>query len=393
MLDLITNSIKILFRKKTRTILTILGIVVGVSSVIIINNISRCGNTALTDEIDQLGMGGLSIMLKNQSAVLAEDELEAISKLPCVEYAMPLMFESTEAYIHEEKNPIYLWGIDKSAKDMINLNLVHGRFITAGDISSYAKICIMDQSLAESCYGTDQVVGKRIRINSGGAGGEYKIVGVVKTGSGILESMMGNYIPTFMYIPYTTLQGNIGSGNFTQIAVRVKDGFDDDEAGENIIKAIERESGAPGAYMVTNLAKQKESISHIIDIFTLVLTCVGVVSLFVAGLSIMNVMLVSVTERTREIGIKKALGASKKIIVLEFLFEAVVITIVGAAAGILLGIVISMIGAGMLGLTLVPKIDIMLSVVLFSLVVGIIFGIYPALKAAKLRPVDALRTF
>lgn len=393
MLDLITNSIKILFRKKTRTILTILGIVVGVSSVIIINNISRCGSTALTDEIDELGMGGLSIMLKNQSAVLAEDELAAIQKLPYVEYAMPLMFESTEAFIHEEKNSIYLWGIDKSAKDMINLSLVRGRFITSGDISSYAKICVMDQSLAKRCYGTDHVVGKRIRINSGGAGGEYKIVGVVKTGSGILEGMMGDYIPTFMYIPYTTLQRNLGTGNFTQIAVKIRDGYDDDEAGDNIIKTLERESGVNGAYMVTNLAKQKESISHIIEIFTLVLTCVGIVSLFVAGLSIMNVMLVSVTERTREIGIKKALGASKKIIVFEFLFEAIVITLAGAAAGLLIGTVVSMIGAGMLGLTLMPKIDIMAAVVLFSLAVGIIFGIYPALKAAKLKPVDALRTF
>ena len=160
MLDLTLNSIKILLRKKTRTVLTILGIVVGVSSVIIINNISRCGNTALTDEIDQLGMGGLSIMLKNQNAALAENELEVIQKLPYVDYAMPLMFESTDAFIHEEKNAIYLWGIDKSAKDMINLSLVHGRFITAGDISSYARICLMDQSLAQSCYGTDQVVGK-----------------------------------------------------------------------------------------------------------------------------------------------------------------------------------------------------------------------------------------
>ena len=131
----------------------------------------------------------------------------------------------------------------------------------------------------------------------------------------------------------------------------------------------------------------------IIDIFTIVLTCVGIVSLFVAGLSIMNVMLASVTERTREIGIKKALGASKKMIITEFLWESLVMTLIGAAAGIVLGTALSLVGAGLIGLTLIPEIGIILTTVLFSLAVGVIFGIYPALKAASLHPVEALRSY
>ena len=341
MLEMIRNSIKILFRKKTRTLLTLLGILVGVSSVIIINNISQCGSDALTSEIDELGMGGLSVMLKNQNAPLAQNELKAIQSLSYVEYAMPLMFESTDVSIHKEKSPIYLWGIDKSAKDVINLQLIHGRFINTGDLSTYAKNCLIDQSLAKKYYGTDAVTGKKLLINSGGVTNEYRIVGVVKTGGGILENMMGSFIPSFMYIPYTTLQENLSTGNYSQIAVKIKPGYDDDKAGENIIRLIERNAGAPGAYMVTNLSKQKENIGNIIRIFTLVLTSVGIVSLFVAGLSIMNVMLVSVTERTREIGIKKALGASRKIIVFEFLSEALMITLAGAVAGILFGTLIT----------------------------------------------------
>ncbi len=393
MVDIIINSFKILFRKKTQTLLTIFGVMIGVASVIIINNISQCGSNALTNEIDELGMGGLSVMQKNDTAPLTLKELSLIGNQTFVEYAMPLMFESTDAYIHEEKSPVYLWGIDRSAKDVINLQLVHGRFFNAGDISGYAKNCLIDQKLALNRFGTDNIAGKRIMLNSGGSSSEYRIIGVVKTGSGILENMMGDYIPTFTYVPYTTLQANMNTGNFSQIAVKVKQDYDDEEASERIIKTLERSTDISGGYMITNLSKQKENIANIIQIFTLVLTCVGIVSLFVSGLSIMNVMLVSVTERTREIGIKKALGASGRIIVTEFLTEAVMITLIGALAGIVFGTIVSLLGAGVIGLTLSPRIDIMMAVTLFSMAVGAVFGIYPAIKAAKLRPVEALRSY
>lgn len=392
MLDIFLSSVRVLFRRKARTFLTLTGIAVGVASVIIINNIGQCGSNALTSEIEQLGMGGLSVMLKNQSAPLADEELKAIESLSYVEYAMPLMFEATDAYIKGEKNQVYLWGINKNAKDMIDLRLVHGRFLNTGDISACSKSCIIDEKLAKSTYGTDNVVGKKMIINSGGQGSEYRIIGVVRTGSGILENMMGSYIPAFLYVPYTTMQESLNTNNFSQIAVKIDPQRDSEEAGEQIIKTMERSSDIKGAYLVTDLSKQKDNIGNMINIFTVVLTCVGAISLFVAGLSIMNVMLVSVTERKKEIGIKKALGATSGVIVSEFLFEAVLLTLSGAAVGIIFGTLLSVTGAGLFGLTLVPRIDIIITAVLFSLVTGMIFGSYPAFKAAKLRPVEALRT-
>lgn len=392
MLDIFPGSLRVLFRRKTRTVLTIIGIAVGVASVILINNIGQCGRNALTSEIDGLGMGGLSVMLKNQSAPLADEELNTINSLSYVEYAMPLMFEATDAYIKGEKNQVYLWGINNDADDMIDLHLIHGRFINTGDVSSCARSCIIDEKLARDSYGTDNVVGKKMLINSGGKGAEYRIIGVVRTGSGILENMMGSFVPAFLYIPYTTLQADMNTDNYSQIAVKLDPDRDSEEASEQIIKAMERGSDIKGAYLVTDLSKQKENIGNMISIFTAVLSCVGVVSLFVAGLSIMNVMLVSVSERKREIGIKKALGATSGMIVWEFLFEAVILTLSGAAAGIIFGTLVSVIGAGILGLTLMPRLDIIITAALFSLITGMIFGSYPAFKAARLRPVEALRT-
>ena len=154
---------------------------------------------------------------------------------------------------------------------------------------------------------------------------------------------------------------------------------------------MERSSNMQGAYSFTNMAQQKENITNIIHIFSSVLTAVGIISLFVAGLSIMNVMLSAVTERTREIGIKKALGATRSMIVREFLFEAVILTLIGALAGILAGEVISFAGVAVLGLTPVFQIDKMIEILFFSVGVGAIFGIYPAFKASNLKPVEALR--
>ena len=392
MAELFLNPIKILLRKKGRTFLTLLGIIVGVASVILINHISRSGNTAFVSEVDSLGMGGLTVTLKNQSAPLSSPQLSQIRQIPNVENAEPLMFEATDAVIRNRKIPVFLWGLDSGAKKTMSLQLIHGRFISSADISSSAKACMIDQTLAKSCFGTDKVSGKTIKLHSG-SGGEYKIVGVIKTGSGLLQNMMGSYIPDFIYLPYTTMQNNLGSKNFSQIAVKLKNDSESQLTSAAIIRTLERSSHITGAYTVTDLSRQKDNISRLIGIFTLVLTCVGVISLFVSGLSIMNVMLVSVAERRREIGIKKALGAPKKIIILEFLSEALFLTLLGSICGIIAGTVIAALGASILGLTLQPSFDIILLVILFTMAIGAVFGIYPAWKASRLRPVDALRSY
>lgn len=392
MIDIIRNTLRILFRKKGRTFLTVIGISIGITAVILISNISQCGSSALSDEIDGLGMGGLTVSLKDTSAPLTQKELKSIQSLSYVDYAMPIIFESTDVYVKDKKSSIYLWGINQYAKDVISLNLIYGRFINAGDIAAMSKICLVDQKFADSNYGTDNIVGRKITIISNGISDEYKVVGILKTGSGLLQNMMGTYIPNFVYIPYTTMQATNHSSNYSQIAIKTNNNIDSEIAGNDIIKTIERISNTHNAYTVTNLAKQKENLNNILNIFTIILSSVGAISLLVASLNIMNVMLVSVTERTREIGIKKAIGATKKNIITEFLSESAILSLIGCICGIFSGMIISSLGALALGLTLRPRTDIMIYTMILSLATGIIFGIYPAVKAASLKPVDALRT-
>ena len=174
MLELLLNSIKILFRKKGRTFLTLSGIMVGVASVIIISSVSICGGTALTNEISSLGVGGLMITQKNEGVPLCENELNAVKSTSYIDYAMPLIFESTEVYIREKKTPVFLWGIDKSGAEVLSLKLYRGRFFNNGDVSSLSKVCLIDSKFAKNYFGTENAVNKKLIINSGGISSETK---------------------------------------------------------------------------------------------------------------------------------------------------------------------------------------------------------------------------
>ena len=193
-----------------------------------------------------------------------------------------------------------------------------------------------------------------------------------------------------VYIPYTTLQDLTGRDNLNQIAVRVSEQENVELAETRIVQALERSSGQSG-YRTDNLAVQKERLGSLMDIVTLILTAISGISLLVSGLGIMTIMLVSVTERTREIGIKKAIGASRSRILMEFLAEAMIISFLGGAFGILLGYAAVTAGMALMGVAPVIDGSTIAFLMLFSMATGVLFGVYPALKASRLRPVDALR--
>lgn len=393
MLDLLSGALKNICRKKGRSFLTMSGIAIGVTSVIIISCISSCGTSAVNNELDSLGLGGLTISAKeNSDSPLSDDELQAIRSVPDVKDATPVLIQTTQVYSQNEKQSAFVWGIDSDAGDTVSLQLLYGRFLNKSDIGSCAKVCMVDKTFAQSIYQRDNIVGKNISVQCGAVMEEYKVVGVIKTGSGLLQNAMGTYLPNFIYAPYTTVREATGSLGYHQIITRAKDGSDLDALGKSIVRKLNDTSGLDDGYTANNLAKQRDILLNILDIVTLILTCVGAVSLVVASLSIMTVMLVSVSERTREIGIKKSIGAKKTTIMLEFLSEAGLISMLGCLVGVVLGLAVSFAGASMFQMTLNLNAGVLLFTCIFSLLTGIVFGVYPAMKAANLKPVAALRS-
>lgn len=394
MFDTMWCAIRNLGRKKMRSALTIAGIAIGVASVVLIGNISECGTDAVNQEMNSLGLGGLTITantVSGEAAPLTEEELAVIRENDQVEQAMPIMMRNTYTYSRNTEINTLVWGIDSKANQIISLQVLYGRMINAADVSSMKNVCIVDQTFARNAYQRENIVGKKISILCGASVEEFEVVGIVKTGSGLLQNMIGDYIPNFVYVPYTTLQNSAQGQTFDQIAVRVQENCDVDAAGEKIISALAHTTGVEDGYIANNLTKQKDGLKNILNIVTVILSAVGAISLLVASLSIMTVMLVSVNERTREIGIKKSIGARRNTILLEFLLEAVFISLIGCIAGAVIGNVLSYIGASIFGITLKVRMDIMLTAILFSLISGVVFGVYPAAKASNLNPVEALR--
>lgn len=393
MLDYIKSAFKNIVRKHVRTALTILGIAIGVASVVIIGNISQCGTDALNSELDSLGLSGLSISSSPdaQSISLNENDLNIIKKCDQVEQAAPVMLQNTDVSVRKLNSKAIVWGIDTKASEIISINLIYGRMFNNQDISTNANVCLVDENFSKNAYSRDNIIGKSVSILCGGVLEDFKVIGIIKTGSGLLQNIIGNYVPTFVYVPYTTIQNAVGRDDFDQIAVKLKSGSNVDTIGKTIVDSLNRSNGTDDAFVSNNLAKQKDGLTSMLGIMTLILSAVGAISLLVASLSIMTVMLVSVNERTREIGIKKAIGAKRSSIMIEFMFEALLISVIGCFFGIAAGYLVSYAGASYFGLVLSVRTDIMLLAVGFSILTGTVFGVYPAYKASNLKPVDALR--
>lgn len=390
MLDEIKRRMRELCRNKLRLFLTIGGITIGVLSVIIISMLGEVGKNTVDKKLTSMGLDSVVVSVNGgQGNGLCEEDLSKLKDIEEIRKAIPLMSLVTYSVIRETNSDCILWGVNEDANNVIDLDVLHGRLINKGDVSSNAKVCLIDEELARESYSRSNIVGKKVNVEINGIMHEYEVIGVVKNGVNVLQSMLGNVIPAFVYIPYTTFQNASARSYFDQIAVKLYDS--NVNVSGKIETAIIAGNSNRTAVNVENLLGQKDALSSILDIVTIILTFIAGISLLVSGLSIMTVMMVAVSERTREIGIKKSIGASNGDILIEFLIESALITLIGIVIGVVLGILIGSIGCAIMGIKIMINVKLILGVFMFTLFTGIIFGVYPAYRASKLKPVEALR--
>ena len=394
-IDSFLCSLRNLRRKRFRSFLTISSISIGVASVVLIGSIGEIGKDTITRELNSLGLGSISVSAdqKFTSLKMDEEDLALIREIPAVSSATPVVLCFGSLRMRGLVANAMLWGVDDSKNQMISLDPQYGRLINQSDISGSENVCVIDRKVAQLFYQRDNVVGKQLDAMIGGSYETFEIIGVADSGGNILQNMVGEVIPSLVYLPYTTLQRYTGEYSFEQIAVTLKNPTADvDAVSQQLEAAINRLHNIERGFKAENISQQKDTLDRLLDIVTMILSAIAAVSLVVAGLGIMTVMIVSVNERTREIGIKKSIGATQGLILMEFLIEAFTISLIGSIIGVTFGLSVVWGGCKLLAIPISINFTLIMSSILLTIGIGVIFGVYPATIAAKMRPVDALRT-
>lgn len=382
-----------IFRSRTRSLLTMAGIAVGVFSVVLISTVGTVGTEQVSETLVTMGVDTLLVQAADNSVsvTLTDSDVSEVRAVDGVTDVMPLMASMTEVKMIGRRLDCYVWGVDKSADRLISLEAKHGRLVNNSDAAARLKVCVIDEQFAIESYGRSNVVGKKLSMFLGGKYHEFEIIGVAESGLSSLQGMLSNIMPGFMYIPITTMQSLCGRTTYDKLAVKIDDMNSDGVIVDKVMSTLDRKNGVTDGYICNNLLSQKGQLDDILSIVTTALSLVAGISLVVSGISVMTTMMMSVGERTREIGIKKSIGAKKRDICVEFLTESVVLTIMGSGAGIAAGLAVSAVGCVVAGVPFALNVGSLMISALAAAAVGAVFGAYPAYKAASLKPVDALR--
>lgn len=386
--DYLRFSFKGLFSKKARFFLTVLSIFVGVVSIIVISSIGSSGQNAINMELENLGLNGTSIKSKKYN--LTTKDVENVKEYLGSKYLVSSMSKEIATGIYQSKElNLFLCGGESDALDILNMEIVYGRGIRDKDVKENRKNLILSKNNSKKIFGKENSVGEKITILTPFSQNEFTVVGIVDNSN--IYDMVSENIPPFLYVPSSAFLEMFKSEFVGEISVLSKNEEDVSVVSENVITYMEKENDGKNIFYFENMNSYKKSISNVVGIVALIITLIGAVSLVVGGISVMNTMLISVNERKREIGLKKALGSTNGSIMFEFLIETLIIVLISCIMGIGLGLGISYLLMKSYGIKLIIDFKNLILAVVFSLFIGIVFGVYPALKASRLNPVESLK--
>lgn len=382
-------AISSILSNKTRSFLTMLGIIIGVAAVIILVSIMDGVTGQVTDVFESIGMRNMTVSITSRGStrhvdpeILYEmvDENKDLFSYVSPNVTLNATVKSPDS---SDNTRASVTGVDETYNEINTLTVEQGRFLQYVDVSKMLKVCVIGTYYENEYYERGKAVGQTMKIN----GQPYTIIGVLEEKADSEEGSSDQCI----YIPYTNASKMSWNSTISSYTVMVRDTDTIDQAKSVLEKTLTKILGSSDFYNIMATKEVLDEMTSITDTLKMALVCIAGISLLVGGIGIMNIMLVSVTERTKEIGIRKSLGAKKKHIMQQFVFEAGTVSGIGGVIGIIVGIIISSFAGNLLDITVTPSMSAIIVAFSVSVAIGIIFGLLPAKNAANLNPIDALR--
>ena len=378
---------------KLRAALTMLGIIIGVMALVVLVSLVDSATNSITSEVSSLGSSLLTVSVRDDKGMPVKlDELGRwVDEEPSVAAMAPYATSTATGKYGTESASFNVYGVTPDEYKIQTIQLSMGRFIASSDVMNSTRVCVIPEGTAKDLIGYADCLGEEIALN----GVRYTVVGVLEDQEESLASILMGNMKT-AYIPYTSLVrlASDVSMPVSTFYIGAAEGYTLSQAEEAMKERLLQRFGSDeDAFSISSQNMIEEAMGRIGKFLNILLGGIAAISLIVGGIGIMNIMLVTVTERTREIGIRKAIGASRRTILVQFLIEAVVLCMFGCALGIFVSWAILQIFSTITAsasITFHLQLRVVLLSVLFCFLIGVIFGLYPANKAAKMKPIDAL---
>lgn len=380
-LDTALQAFYSLLLNRMRTLLTVVGLSVGVGAIIAIGSIGYASLDEVQQELNRFGVDRLWVSTSGEDPLSLADVSLLGRQLPGGSFC-PMLYGSAAASTQERSKSVEIVGTTQAYADIENFQMQSGRFLRPEDEDRGLRVAVIEDLLADFLFPGQDPVGQSLHIGSG----LYTVVGVMETS---YSQFMNSGNTPKAFVPLSAFEQQYGVVNLNQIVAKMDGTLQN--AASSIRSVLSAAHGGQG-YTVSSMEGQIQSAERIMGIFRMVLLCVGAICMLTGGIGVMNVLLASLKERRREIGVRKALGAKDRDIAWQFVCEAVLYGFLGACLGLALGRLFTQVGAQLVGVEAAVRLDLSAAAILFSCSVSLVFGVYPAVRASKVPPVLAMRS-